>query len=379
LVDILSSNENINLEVALRADGFLKKLLLKGIEILKCAHYKVAAEVIDFFHHSLPYLSRDASKRMGEEFCTNCFVELCKGCISQIPYPQGFNHDEHDEEELLFIEFRTSVDNLLKYILQHADALFINFIAYSSSQVLSAFTTTSFNSIEAILHVLFLVMTSQKANVMSKDPSGAVLRGCFESFVKNGIGKIPDLSVSMTYLDLIPKFSQSFENADLLLIAFTDLCGPHGLSSQFKILRTRSAFVLLRLVKEYASEKKQMLAPFVEGVSGLILNIISSCLEHWRVNGFSTHSLESCNYNEDEVYYLSECLGILISTSVLGIEHSHAALGSVISLLLEKANEIASNRVSLYLNDNSQKGILVCQFTARLSCGRTACCKCSVA
>jgi exportin-T len=361
LLEILHGSETLSDELARKCESFLKRVIVKSLEYLNRSHFKVAGELIDFFHSSIPYIAREGKDRLGDDFCSAFLAELCNACLARLPYPAGFKHFDQDDDEIEFLQFRNSLDNLLKYILQHVEPLFLSFIGHHVGQFFSSSLDTQQSSrIEAILHIILLVMTSQRANFLSKDPSGVILRDSFETFVKAGIGKFQDLSVTLAYLDLIPKFPHSFEQPDLLNIGITDLCSHRGLSSESKILRTRSAFVLLRLVKDFTFEKRFIFAPFPESISTMIVGFIASCIEHWRISGFSSMSLEACLFNEDELYNLCEVLGLIISPPFIGMEQSKVFLGNVLRMLLEKIQELSTQQQSRSNGEeNNRRGVII--------------------
>jgi exportin-T len=229
--------------------------------------------------------------------------QLLNTLYSQLQYPEDFEYDYEDEDDAEEGVYRTELCKLYTKIVRVAPGVCLQFICEATAQLMTqSIAAAPTPSLEATLRLLYHYCEGVRPApgmkvVMRNETFCSLLVALHNSDVTNH----PHREVLCLYYDTAVRYFPIFqqkEHTHLLSRVLQSITGVRGLQHDHPRVRSRSCYLLLRLVKSVAS----LLRPFVEtavsGIQGLLSN-------------------PNLELRPDDTLYLFETMGLLLGKTGL--------------------------------------------------------------
>ena len=259
----------------------------------------------------------------------------------QMRYPKDFQYDYEDEDEAEEELYRTELRKLHQKLIRAAPEQCLQFTCQTFSQLPSPLSSAPTPDMEAALRLVYHYCEGiRPAPGMKVVMKNEMFRNLLIAIHTSDISFHPHREVLTLYYEMAVRYYPLLrDRSDLLQKTLGSLTSPQGIQHTHPRVRSRSCYLLLRLVKSVGSSnnsaKTNVLRPYVEtAVSG-----IQSLIEN--------HAAE---LRADDVLNMFETIGLLVGKTGLGPDEQQRYLTQVmtphvrsIERILEEEQAIASD------------------------------------
>jgi len=259
-------------------------------------------------------------KEMKESYQNNSFrisnhmPQLLAVMYEQMKYPLDFEFDYEDEEDTEEEIYRTELRKLNQTIIRVCPEMALQFLCAALSKVQGPLSTAQTNEIEAALRLIYHYCEALRpppgTKVILKNQ---MFRDVIIALHTSDIANHPHREVLILYYDIAVRYSDILQDMpELLPHILTAISGDRGLQHQHPRVRSRSCYLLLKLVKALAPS----LRPFVETAIGGIQSLLSN---------------QVLSLHQDDSLYLFETIGLLLGRTKLSDDEQQRYLIAVMT------------------------------------------------
>lgn len=206
----------------------------------------------------------------------------------QMKYPSDFEFDYEDEDEAEEEVYRSELRKLNQKIVRSCPELSLQFLCGTLSKVQAPLSSAATSEIEAALRLIFHYCEGVRPPpgikvVMKNETFRSVLNALHSSDIANH----PHREVLILYYDIVVRYSSIFkENPELLPNVLSSMSGDCGLQHNHPRVRSRSCYLLLKLIKSLGTVLRPYVETAVVGIQGEYRSLFT--LPFWF--GIKTHS-----------------------------------------------------------------------------------------
>jgi len=328
----MSSKTNMDLPDSLL--GAVESLLNQTLQLFwKCFAYDdidVTGAVIPFAQRLVNTLGKQMER--SNENCTKPtfnVLEHIPNLVSimykQLCYPNDFRFDYTDEDDAEEEMFRSNLRKVNKKITQLLPNESLQYLCNVLSNLPMPLSSATTCELEASLRLVFHYCEGLSA----KDASSAVEAGPFRQVIialhQSNVFEHHHFEVIALYYDIAVRYASILRSdSNLLSKVLSAMSGSQGIQHSHPRVRSRSCYLLLKLVKEMGP----VLRPFVVTAVGGIKEMISR---------------QQTELQSGDILNLFETMGILIGKTQLSLSDQKEYLIAVITPHVSSINDLISS------------------------------------
>lgn len=246
----------------------------------------------------------------------------------QMHYPCDFEFDHEDEDDAEEEMYRYELRKLNQKIVNICPELSLQFLCDALSKVNAPLSSALTSDIEAALRLVFHFCEGIRPppgikTAMKHDMFREVLLWLHGSDITSHHHR----EVLILYYDIVVRYCTILKmKPDLLPGILAAMSGTCGIQHSHPRVRSRSCYLLLKLVKAMKSLMRPYVATAIEGIQGLLSNLCNLPLD------------------SDDKLYLFETIGLLLGQTGLEILDEQKYLFSVIKPLIQHSEEVLASR-----------------------------------
>ena len=282
--------------------------------------------------------------------CRGLLPELLNVMYERMKYPVDFQFDYEDEEESEEEVYRTELRKLSQRLVRSIPDICLQFVCEALASLPIPISSSSTRDAEAALRLVYHYCEGVRPSpglkvVMKNDTFLAILAALHRS----DISTHPHREVLLLYYDVAVRYAAIFEKQpDLLPHILEALSGVRGIQHEHVRVRSRSCYLLLKLVKALV----KIMSPYVEtAVTGI----------HGLLSNPSKYPLSA-----DDSLYLFEAIGILLGKTGLREDLQQQSLTKVMTPHIQNIEDLLK---SPGLNHDSERyGTMLSNSVAAIAC-----------
>jgi exportin-T len=345
LLDNITERVNLNtldespVEVVIEVAKFVN---VTGLEVIESAERKTVPlelwqQELDLFFRCFAYDDVDVSGAVvplatrltismeDKDSSSQTVLPRMLGIMhQQMKYPTDFEFDYEDEEEAEEELYRTALRKLYHRLVTVSPDICLQFLCKVLASLPVPISSSPVADAEAALRLVYHFCEGIRPApglkvVMKNDTFVNVLKALHQSDVTSH----PHREVLLLYYDIAVRYAAIFLNQSALLpLLLEGLSGCRGLQHEHPHVRSRSCYLLLKLIKSVV----KIMRPFVEtGIQG-ILGLLSNPAKYPLAT--------------DDILYLFETVGILLGKTGLSEELQEQSLVKVLSPHVQMIEEL---------------------------------------
>jgi len=246
----------------------------------------------------------------------------------QMHYPSDFGFDYEDDDDDAEEEmYRTDLRKLSQKIVRSCPDLSLQFLCDALSKLNAPLSSAPTSDIEAALRLVFHFCEGIRPppgikSAMKHDTFREVLLWLHGSDITSHHHR----EVLILYYDVAVRYSTILKmKPELLPGILAAISGTSGIQHSHPRVRSRSCYLLLKLVKALKDLMKPYVATAIGGIQGLLSNISAFPLD------------------PDDTLYLFETIGLLLGQTGLEFSDEQTYLFSVIKPLIQHIEEVLTS------------------------------------
>ena len=245
---------------------------------------------------------------------SNHMPQLLAVMYQQMKYPLDFEFDYEDEDDAEEEMYRTELRKLNQTIIRVCPEMALQFLRTSLSKVQAPLSTAQTSDIEAALRLIYHYCEGVRPPPGSKAVlKNQMFRDVLVALHTSDITSHPHREILILYYDIAVRYSDILQDKpELLPNILTSISGDKGLQHQHPRVRSRSCYLLLKLVKALGPT----LRPFVETAIGGILSLLSN---------------QVLSLHPEDSLYLFETIGLLLGRTSLSDDEQQGYLIAVMT------------------------------------------------
>lgn len=246
--------------------------------------------------------------------------------FNQMKYPENFEFDYEDEDEAEEELYRSELRKFNQTLIRVAPELSLEFLCTSLSQVQTPLSSAKTRDLEAVLRLIYHycegVRPSPGTKVVLQNPTFCNVLVALHS---SDIAMHPHREVIILYYDIVVRYADIFaSHLKILPKILESISGSRGLQNDHPRVRSRSCYLLLKLVKALGPLLRPYVETAIRGIQGLLSNQASQPL-----------------HPEDSLY-LFETIGLLLGKTNLSPNDEYRYLESIIAPFIHEIEESLS-------------------------------------
>jgi exportin-T len=276
--------------------------------------------------------------------------QLLSVMYDRMKYPGDFQFDYEDEEESEEEVYRTELRKLNQRLVRSVPDTCLQFTCEALASLPLPISSSSTRDVEAALRLVYHYCEGVRPSpglkvVMKNDAFLAILAALHRSDIPTH----PHREVLLLYYDVAVRYAAIFEKQrDLLPRILEALSGVRGIQHEHVRVRSRSCYLLLKLVKALV----KIMSPYVEtavtGIHGLLSNPTK------------------CPLSADDGLYLFEAIGILLGKTGLRDDLQQQSLTKVMTPHIRNIEDLL---ISPGLTQDSERyGMMLSNSVAAIAC-----------
>jgi len=267
----------------------------------------------------------------------------------QMHFPHDFGFDYENEDDAEEEIYRSDLRKLNRKIVRICPELTLQFLCNALSNLKTPLSSALTPDIEAALRLVFHycegVQASQGIKIVMKNERFCELLLWLH---RSDVTFHPHREVLILYYDIVVRYSDILKvKPDFLPSILSAMSGTSGLQHPHPRVRSRSCYLLLKLIKVM----KKLMRPYVEiavkGIQGLLSNISSLPLD------------------PDDALNLFESIGFLLGKTGLDFSDEQRYLTSVIDPIMKQTEAVLTSS-NLHRNAN-HFGVLLASSVAAIA------------
>ena len=284
-------------------------------EILDMFFRCYAYDDIDVSGAVLPLAQTVAQTLVDVDEYHNVVPQLLSVMLRQLRYPPDFQFDYEDEDEAEEEVYRTELRKLYQKLVRVAAEMCLQFLCQALANLPVPISSAPTPDIEAAVRLVYHYGEGIRPSpglrvVMRNDTFRSILVALHQS----DISAHPHREVLILYYDVAVRYAPIFkDHPELLPPVLAALTGERGIQHSHTRVRSRSCYLLLRLVKALESEMRPIVETAVNGIQTLLSNPTKYPLR------------------EDDTLYLFETIGVLLGKTGLSAVEQNRSLRLVMT------------------------------------------------
>lgn len=276
--------------------------------------------------------------------------QLLTVMYQQMKYPEDFQFDYEDEDEAEEQIYRTDLRKLSQRLVRAVPDVCLRFLVEALANLPVPISSSSTRDAEAALRLVYHYCEGVRPTpglkvVMKNETFLKILVALHQS----DIAAHPHREVLLLYYDVAVRYFAIFEKQDdLLPPLLAALSGTRGLQHEHAHVRSRSCYLLLKLVKSVV----KIMGPYVETAVTGIHSLLSNSAQY--------------PLRPDDALYLFETIGILLGKTRLSEELQQQSLTKVMTPHVRNIEELL--RSPDLLNEPVQYGTRLSVSVAAIAC-----------
>jgi exportin-T len=340
---------------------------LTGLELIPSWEGKVVKDylwhqILDLFFRCFAYDDIDVSGaviplacRIGVSMDTtdspsrSLLPQMLTVMYQQMKYPEDFQFDYEDEDEAEEEVYRTDLRKLSQRLVRAVPDMCLQFLCEALANLPVPLSTSVTRDAEAALRLVFHYCEGVRPSpglktVMKNTTFLSILAALHGS----DITAHPHREVLLLYYDTAVRYATIFEKqTELLPHLLGALSGPRGIQHEHPRVRSRSCYLLLKLVKGLV----KIMRPYVEtAVTGI----------HQLLSNPAQYPLRP-----EDALYLFETIGILLGKTRLQEDQQQQSLTKVMTPHVHKIEELLGS--SDLANDPEHYGAILAESVSAIS------------
>ena len=354
VLDEQHTNSKTNMDRPDSLFGAVESLLNQTLQLFwKCFAYDdidVTGAVIPFAQRLVNTLGKQMER--SNETCikpTFNVLEHIPNLVSimykQLCYPNDFRFDYTDEDDAEEEMFRSNLRKVNKKITQLLPNESLQYLCNVLSNLPMPLSSATTCELEASLRLVFHYCEGLSA----KDASSAVEAGPFRQVIialhQSNVFEHHHFEVIALYYDIAVRYASILRSdSNLLSKVLSAMSGSQGIQHSHPRVRSRSCYLLLKLVKEMGPVLRPFVVTAVGGIKGMIFSVLLFNL----IRGNSDFFLEMISRQQTElqsgdILNLFETMGILIGKTQLPLSDQKEYLIAVITPHVSSINDLISS------------------------------------
>lgn len=354
VLDEQHMSPNTNMDRPDSLFGAVVSLLNQTLQLFwKCFAY----DDIDVTGAVIP-LAQRLVNTLGKQMEENCtkpafnVLEHIPNLVSimykQLCYPNDFQFDYTDEDDAEEEMFRSNLRKVNKKITQLLPNESLQYLCNVLSNLPMPLSSATTCELEASLRLVFHYCEGLSA----KDASSAIEAGPFRQVIialhQSNVFEHHHFEVIALYYDIAVRYASILKSdSNLLSKVLSAMSGSQGIQHSHPRVRSRSCYLLLKLVKEMGP----VLRPFVVTAVGGIKEMISR---------------QQSELQSGDILNLFETMAILIGKTQLSLSDQKEYLIAVIAPHVSSINDLISS--SELIRDPESFGEVLATLIAAISC-----------
>lgn len=251
--------------------------------------------------------------------------------FNQMKYPENFEFDYEDEDEAEEEVYRSELRKLNQTLTRIAPELTLEFLCTSLSQIKTPLSSAKTRDLEAVLRLIYHycegIRPPPGTKVVLQNPTFCNVLIALHS---SDITLHPHREVIILYYDIVVRYADIFHShLEILPGILESMSGSRGLQNEHPRVRSRSCYLLLKLVKALGPLLRPYVETAIRGIQGLLSTQASQPL-----------------HPEDSLY-LFETIGLLLGKTNLDPNEEYRYLESIIIPFIRDIEEALSSPESL--------------------------------
>lgn len=255
-------------------------------------------QVMELFFHCLAFDDIDVSGAVIPLACQlasrqdmSASQQLLTIMFRQMKYPVNYQFDYENDDEAEEEVYRSELRKLYQTLVRASPQLCLQFLCQALANLPVPLSSASISEIEAALRLLFHYCEGIRPPpglkvVMTNDTFRAVLVALHQSDITDHVHP----AVLVLYYDISVRYYPIFvDQPELLPQVLESLSGKRGLQHAYPRLRSRSCYLLLRLVKSVIQVMRPYVETAVTGIQGegylyrrYVMKMLRVCVFHYR-------------------------------------------------------------------------------------------------
>ena len=249
--------------------------------------------------------------------------QLLAVMYQQMKYPADFEFDYEDEDDSEEEMYRTELRKLNQTIIRISPDTSLQFLCNALSQIQAPLSSAPTNELEAALRLIYHYCEGLRpppgTTVVLKNQ---MFRDVLVALHSSDVAAHPHREVIILYYDIAVRYADILKDKpELLPNILTSISGARGLQNEHPRVRSRSCYLLLKLVKSLSG----ILRPFVETAIGGIQGLLSN---------------QVLSLHPDDSLYLYETIGLLLGRTGLSDEEQQRYLVAVMSPHMQRIDSL---------------------------------------
>jgi len=226
--------------------------------------------------------------------------QLLSIMYEQMKYPSDFEFDYEDEDDAEEEIYRSELRKLNQSVIRICPDVALQYLGNSLSQIQAPLSSATTNEIEAALRLLFHYSEGIRPSPGIKQVlKNQMFRDVLVALHSSDITAHPHREVLILYYDISVRYADLLkDHIELLPNLLESISGPRGLQHEHPRVRSRTSYQMLKLVKALGVKLRPFVETAVEGIQGLLSNLILSL-------------------HPDDTLYLFETIGLLLGRTGL--------------------------------------------------------------
>ncbi len=261
----------------------------------------------------------------------------------QMKYPSDFEFDYEDEDDAEEEMYRAELRKLNQTVIRICPDMAMQFLCHALSQIQPPLATAATNQLEAALRLIYHYSEGVRPvpgvkAVLKKQKFRDVLIALHSSDVMAH----PHREVIILYYDIVVRYASILQDEpELLPNILTSISGSRGLQHTHPRVRSRSCYLLLKLVKSLGSTLRPFVETAIRGIQSLLSN-------------------RAISLHPDDTLYLFETIGLLLGRTELNDEEQQQYLLEVITPHMQRMECLLKSPVMQTDPDDVANNIAYC-------------------
>jgi len=283
---------------------------------------------IDVSGAVIPFANRIAvgMEKKKNNFSRTLLSQMILVMYQQMKYPSDFQFDYEDDVESEEEMYRTELRKLNQRLVRADPESYLEFIGEVLSNLPHPVSMSPTPDVEVALRLVYHycegVRPSPGLKVVMKN---STFRTILCALHRSDITSHTHREVLLLYYDVAVRYAVLFlEEKELLTHLLVPLSGDRGLQHENHRVRSRSCYLLLKLVKGLSKIMKEYVETAVTGIHNLISNPTNLPI------------------GSDDALYLFETIGILLGKTGLNEQQQQQSLTMVMAPHVQKIEKLLS-------------------------------------
>ena len=312
-------------EAAAAANTLLLHMMSVVFTMLSCEDDRVSEKIQPFIVLYLNSLKRVTHPSQVQQ---EHIVQLTRRLALKCKYDEAYSWSHEDEAEDEFQQFRKDLINHFKNIARMQPVLVKTIVGEMLQAALASIATVDYATLELPITLLYSLgeINTEQDFLKADDVFFAPM---LTSLITSQASSFPHRAVAVAWLETVSRYSKFLEQHPALVpTVLSALCDQRGLRHAHAAVRSRAAYIFLRLVKTV----RPLVLPYVDTVLAATTEFLT---------GLANAPSRSLLLDFDDRLHLFEVSGLLLGAE-LACERSQQYVQSIVAPHVACINELLS-------------------------------------